>query len=49
MVSYFVLEAPEGYCVYFASAMAVMARIAGLPARYVEGYLAVPTKTVNAS
>ncbi len=42
MVSYFVLEAPEGYCVYFASAMAVMARIAGLPARYVEGYLAVP-------
>lgn len=42
MVSYFVLEATEGYCVYFASAMAVMARIAGLPARYVEGYLAVP-------
>ncbi len=42
MVSYFVLEAPEGYCVYFASAMAVMARIVGLPARYVEGYLAVP-------
>lgn len=42
MVSYFVLEATEGYCVYFASAMAVMARIAGLPARYVEGYLAEP-------
>ncbi len=42
MVSYFVLDSLKGYCVYYASAMAVMARIAGLPARYVEGYLAVP-------
>ncbi|MBQ4452706.1 MAG: transglutaminase domain-containing protein [Clostridia bacterium] len=41
-VSYFVLENPRGYCVYFASAMTLMARIAGLPARYVEGYLAEP-------
>ena len=39
-VSYFVLESREGYCSYYASAMAVMARIAGLPSRYVEGYLA---------
>lgn len=28
----------EGYCTYFASAMAQMARYAGIPSRYVEGY-----------
>lgn len=39
-VSYFLLDAKEGYCSYFATAMAVMGRIAGLPTRYVEGYLA---------
>ena len=37
-VSYFLLESKEGYCSYFASSMAVMCRIAGIPARYVEGY-----------
>ena len=37
-VSWFLLESKEGYCSYFASAMAVMCRMAGLPARYVEGY-----------
>lgn len=39
-VSWFVLDSKVGYCSYFASAMAVMGRIAGLPTRYVEGYLA---------
>lgn len=39
-VSYFLLDTREGYCSYFATAMAVMGRIAGLPTRYVEGYLA---------
>ena len=39
-VSFFVNEGMNGYCVHFASTMAVMARIAGLPARYVEGYRA---------
>lgn len=39
-VSQFVLDGREGYCSYFASAMTVMCRIAGLPARYVEGYQA---------
>lgn len=38
-VSYFLLDRKEGYCTYYASAMAVMARLAGLPSRYVEGYL----------
>ncbi|MBO7358700.1 MAG: transglutaminase domain-containing protein [Clostridia bacterium] len=38
-VSWFLLNGMNGYCMYFASAMTLMARIAGLPARYVEGYL----------
>lgn len=38
-VSFFMNEGMEGYCVHFASAMTVMCRIVGLPARYVEGYL----------
>ncbi len=33
------LETKKGYCTYFASAMAVMARTLSLPARYVEGYV----------
>jgi len=36
-VDYF-LETREGYCVYYASAMTVMARCAGLPARFVSGF-----------
>ncbi|MDL2206086.1 hypothetical protein LJC33_04115 [Eubacteriales bacterium OttesenSCG-928-N13] len=41
-VSYFLLDSEQGYCSYFASAMTVMARMAGLPARYVEGYMVTP-------
>ena len=41
-VTYFLLTTGEGYCVHFASAMTVLCRMAGLPARYVEGYLAQP-------
>lgn len=37
-VSWFLNESKAGYCSYFASAMTVLSRIAGLPARYVEGY-----------
>lgn len=33
------LDTREGYCVYFATAMTVMARTQGLPARYVEGFI----------
>lgn len=32
------LETREGYCVYYATAMTVMARQAGIPARYVTGF-----------
>ena len=38
----------EGYCMHFASAMTVMCRMMGLPARYVEGYLAEPDSTGTA-
>ncbi len=41
-VTRFLLETREGYCTYFASALTVLCRMAGLPARYVEGYLAEP-------
>ncbi len=36
-VEYF-LKSGKGYCVYFASAMAVMARSLGVPSRFVIGY-----------
>ena len=41
-VSTFLLIDRKGYCTYFASAMTVLCRMAGLPARYVEGYVAYP-------
>jgi len=41
-VDYFLFEKQEGYCVYFASAMVVLARSVGLPARYVEGFVLPP-------
>lgn len=47
-VSNFLLNTREGYCTYFASAMTVLCRMEGLPARYVEGYLAEPDKEGHA-
>ena len=41
-VAWFLLGERKGYCTYFASAMTVLCRMAGLPARYVEGYAANP-------
>ena len=35
----FLLESREGYCVHFASAMVLLSRAQGIPARYCEGYL----------
>lgn len=37
-VDYVLFERPEGYCNYYASAMAVMARSVGIPARVASGY-----------
>jgi transglutaminase-like putative cysteine protease len=41
-VDFFLFEGREGYCTYFASAMAIMSRIAGVPSRYVEGFVLPP-------
>jgi transglutaminase-like putative cysteine protease len=38
VVDYFLFDLQKGYCDYYASAMVVLARAAGLPARYVAGY-----------
>jgi transglutaminase-like putative cysteine protease len=37
-VDYFLFDIREGYCDYYASAMAVMARAVGIPARVAAGY-----------
>ena len=47
-VTHFLLDTKEGYCTYFASAMTVLCRMNGLPARYVEGYLAEPDENGEA-
>ncbi|MCL2708860.1 MAG: transglutaminase-like domain-containing protein, partial [Defluviitaleaceae bacterium] len=41
-VDHFLFEAPKGYCVYYASAMAVLLRCLEIPTRYKEGFL-LPT------
>jgi transglutaminase-like putative cysteine protease len=38
LVDYFLFELQEGYCDYYASAMVVMARAVGVPARFASGY-----------
>lgn len=45
---WFLEESDTGYCVHFASAAAVLLRAAGIPARYVTGYLTYSTgKTLS--
>ncbi len=38
VVDYFLFEANSGFCTYYASAMAILLRIEGIPARLVTGY-----------
>jgi transglutaminase-like putative cysteine protease len=38
VVEYFLFDSRVGFCDYFASAMVVLARAAGIPARYALGY-----------
>ena len=49
--NYFLLENRKGYCVHYATAGVLLARMAGIPARYVTGYVIVSddfnTATVN--
>lgn len=40
---WFLTESDTGYCVHFASAATVLLRAAGIPARYVEGYMTAVT------
>lgn len=44
-VDYFLFDQKQGYCTYYASAMTVLARSIGIPARYVEGYV-LPSQPV---
>jgi len=45
-VSFFLFKSTGGYCVQFASAFVILARLEGIPARYATGYLAyIPTGT----
>lgn len=37
-VDFFLFDAQEGYCTYFSSALAVMLRSVGIPARWVQGF-----------
>src|SRR5690606_7709009 len=37
-IHYVLFESKEGYCTYYASAMAIMLRLEGIPARIVNGY-----------
>ncbi len=41
-LAWFLIGEKQGYCTYFATAMTMLCRIAGVPARYVTGYLAIP-------
>lgn len=43
-IDYFLTEQKEGYCSYFASAGVMLMRKFGVPARYVEGYVVLPTQ-----
>ena len=47
IVEYFLFDLQKGYCDYYASAMVVMARAAGFPARYVIGYIGENFDKVN--
>lgn len=46
-VDYFLFQQKEGYCTYFATAMAVLARCEGIPTRYVEGIVVDYSDGVN--
>lgn len=37
-LDYFILKSQKGYCSYFATALTLLARAEGIPARYVQGY-----------
>ncbi len=42
-IDHFLFDEQEGYCTYFATSMAIMLRLEGIPSRYIEGYLTEKT------
>lgn len=40
-VNYFLLENKKGYCMHYATSGVILARMAGIPARYATGYVVV--------
>jgi len=46
-VSDFLFHTRKGYCVHFATAFVILARLCGIPARYVTGFLVIPAETVT--
>lgn len=48
-VTYFLKESRKGYCTYFASSAVMILRAAGIPARYVEGYVVNTADLKNSS
>ena len=47
IVDYFLFDLKQGYCDYYASAMVVLARLNGLPARLAIGYVASDFDPIN--
>lgn len=45
---HFLKENHKGYCSHFATAGVVLARLNGVPARYCEGYVAIPSDFLKA-
>ncbi len=39
VLDYFLFEAKEGYCVHYATAFVILARLNGIPVRYINGFL----------
>ena len=39
LVAYFLFDHRSGYCVHFATSFAILARLSGIPTRYVTGFL----------
>ena len=47
LVDYFLFDEKRGYCVYYASSLAVMGRSIGVPTRYVEGFAVSGSKNAE--
>ena len=48
VVDYVLFDSQQGYCEYYASAMAILLRLEGIPARVVGGYFPAPFDATTA-